>query len=334
MTRITLTLDKARELAMRCLQANGCNAANAEAIADSMVRAEADICESHGLFRVPGYLAALKSGKVNGNADPKIEPSAPGIIRMDGDGGFTPLALLRGERPLVDLAKKTGIAALAIVDTYHVSALWQEVESIAEHGLIALAVHASKAAVAPFGGSKPFFGTDPMAFAWPRRDGPPMAFDQATSVRAKGEVLVAARDGEEMEPGVGIGPDGSPTTDPHEILNGALLTFGGYKGASIGLMIELLSSSLIGEWAAYEQKERDNNDGGPPRGGELVVAFDPGRFGNAEGWLDHSEALFEELLSQDGTRLPGDRRLANRKKTRTEGITIPQSLYDQILELT
>ncbi|MBT5873115.1 MAG: hypothetical protein HOH43_06820 [Candidatus Latescibacteria bacterium] len=66
----------------------------------------------------------------------------------------------------------------------------------------------------------------------------------------------------------------------------------------------------------------------------LVVAFDPGRFGNAEGWLDHSEALFEELLSQDGTRLPGDRRLANRKKTRTEGITIPQSLYDQILELT
>jgi len=329
-----MTLDEARVLATECLLANGCDAANAEAIADSMIRAEADVCESHGLFRVPGYLAALESGKVNGKSDPKIETSAPGILRMDGDGGFTPLALLRGEKPLAELAKKTGIAALAIVNTYHVSALWQEVESLAEHGLAALAVHASKAAVAPFGGRKPFFGTDPMAFAWPRRDGPPMAFDQASSVRAKGEVLVAARDGDEMEPGVGIGLDGAHTTDPNEILKGALLTFGGYKGASIGLMIELLSSSLIGEWAAYEQKERDNNDGGPTRGGELIVAFDPDRFGEPGGWLEHSEALFEELLSQEGTRLPGDRRLANREKTLMDGISIPQSLYDRIVELS
>lgn len=334
MTRVTMTLDEAHVLATECLLANGCDAANSEAIADSMIRAEADVCESHGLFRVPGYLAALESGKVNGKSDPKIETSAPGILRMDGDGGFTPLALLRGEKPLAELAKKTGIAALAIVNTYHVSALWQEVESLAEHGLAALAVHASKAAVAPFGGRKPFFGTDPMAFAWPRRDGPPMAFDQASSVRAKGEVLVAARDGDEMEPGVGIGPDGAHTTDPNQILKGALLTFGGYKGASIGLMIELLSSSLIGEWAGYEQKEWDNNDGGPTRGGELIVAFDPDRFGEPGGWLEHSEALFEELLSQEGTRLPGDRRLANREKTLTDGISIPQSLYDRIVELS
>ena len=297
MTRVSLTLDKARDLATRCLLKNGCDIANANAIADSMVRAEADVCESHGLFRVPGYLAALQSGKVNGEADPKIETLAPGILRMVGDGGFTPLALKRGEKPLASLAKNAGIAALAIVDTYHVSALWQEVESLAEHGLAALAIHASKAAVAPAGGGKPFFGTDPMAFAWPRHDGPPMAFDQATSVRAKGEVLIAARDGEEMEPGVGIGPDGNPTTDPNEILKGALVTFGGYKGASIGLMIELLSSSLIGEWAAYEQKEHDNNDGGPTRGGELIVAFDPARFGNGKA------SAFEVFAA--GADLPG-----------------------------
>ncbi len=334
MTRVALTLEEGRELGYRCLFVNGCNEANAAAIANSMIRAEADISESHGLFRVPGYLAALKSGKVNGKADPKIAPLTPGVLRMDGDGGFAPLALERGEEPLVKMAKEQGIAALAIVDTYHVSALWLEVESLAEHGLAALAVHTSKAAVAPAGGNKPFFGTDPMAFAWPRRDGPPMAFDQATSVRAKGEVLIAARDGEEMAPGVGIGADGRPTTDPNKILGGALLTFGGYKGASIGLLIELLSSSLIGEWSAVEQKDRDNNDGGPTRGGELLIAFDPAKFGNGDGWLDHSEALFERLLSQDGTRLPGDRRLANRKKTRTDGITIPQSLHDKIIELT
>ncbi len=334
MTKVALALDDARELATRCLVANGCDKANAGAIADSMVRAEADICESHGLFRVPGYVAALSSGKVNGKADPKIGPVAPGVLRMDGDGGFSPLALERGEEPLAAAAKEQGIAALAITDTYHVSALWQEVEALAKHNLAALAVHTSKAVVAPAGGNKPFFGTDPMAFAWPRRDGPPMAFDQATSVRAKGEVLIAARDGHEMALGIGIGPDGNPTTDPNLILKGALLPFGGYKGAAIGLMIELLSASLIGEWCAFEQSEGDNNDGGPTRGGELLVAFDPTKFGNGEDWLDHSEALFERLLSQDGTRLPGDRRLANRKRTPTEEISIPKSLYDNIVELT
>ena len=113
-----------------------------------------------------------------------------------------------------------------------------------------------------------------------------------------------------------------------------LLPFGGHKGASLALMIELLVGPLIGERCSFEAAEADPKDGGPPRGGELLLAIDPACFGDTEGWRDHTERLFESLLSQDGTRLPGGRRHANRSHTQENGIAIPQALYEKILSLS
>ncbi|MGI9385537.1 MAG: Ldh family oxidoreductase [Methyloligellaceae bacterium] len=334
MPDVELALADARELARACLAVNGCDDANAEAVADTITRADRDQCTSHGLFRVPGYVASLRSGKVNGSAEPKIETLAPGVLRVHGQGGFAPLALQRARDPLAEAAATQGIAALALVDFYHFAALWAEVEPLAERGLCAFAFHASKAAVAPAGGTAPVFGTDPMAFGWPRRKGPPMVFDQASSALAKGEVMIAARDGHELPPGIGIDAQGRATTDPAAVLKGALLPFGGYKGAAIALMVELLSGALIGEWCGFEAGEKDNNDGGPGRAGELMLALDPSRFGAADDWMDRAERLFERLLAQPGVRLPGDRRHASRAATDAHGIEIPRSLYDEIVALT
>jgi delta1-piperideine-2-carboxylate reductase len=113
-----------------------------------------------------------------------------------------------------------------------------------------------------------------------------------------------------------------------------MLPFGGHKGASLALMIELLVGPLIGERCSFEASEADPKDGGPPRGGELLLAIDPARFGDAEGWHDHTERLFERLLSQEGTRLPGGRRHANRSHSQENGIAIPQALYEKILSLS
>src|SRR5690606_13009975 len=109
--------------------------------------------------------------------------------------------------------------------------------------------------VAPAGGKRPFFGTNPMSFSWPRRNRPPMVFDQASSMMARGEIQIAARDGHEVPPGAGIDAEGRATTDPRAILEGAQLAFGGYKGASIALMIDLLAGPLIGEVTSIETGE-------------------------------------------------------------------------------
>jgi delta1-piperideine-2-carboxylate reductase len=161
-----------------------------------------------------------------------------------------------------------------------------------------------------------------------------MVFDQATAAMARGEVMIAARDGHELPPGVGLGPDGQPSQDPEQVLKGVLLPFGGYKGSTIAMMVELLSAGLIGEGFSFEAARYDTKDGGPPRGGEFMLALDPGRFGDADGWQAHAEGFFDGLTALDGVRLPGDRRYANRARSPEDGVEIPESLHEKILELT
>lgn len=333
MSTIRLSLDEARTLAETCLSRNGLDAENSRAVADRMIQAEGDRCHSHGLFRLPWYVGGVKSGRVNGKARPSTERIAPGVIRVDGDNGYAPLGQKIAHEPLASAARENGIAALSLVNMYHIAAMWPEVEALADEGLCALAMTASYPYVAPAGGIRALFGTNPIGFAWPRPDAPPLVFDQASSAMARGEIQIAARDGHEVPETAGIGPNGEATTDPNVVLAGAQLGFGGYKGASLAMMVELLAGPLLGEFLSVEAMEDDAGRGGPPKGGELMIAIDPARFGDPQGFLQHGEKLFREILAQDGTRLPGARRFENRARTPVEGITIPKSLHDEIVGL-
>jgi delta1-piperideine-2-carboxylate reductase len=332
MDKIRMTLGDCRELAIEVLTRHGCDEPNASAIAATITGAERDRCHSHGLFRLPGYVTSLKNGKVNGRAAPRVERLAPSVVRVHGDRGFTPLALEVGRAPLAEAARETGMAALAITRTHHFAALWPETQALAEMGFVAFAFTSSPPYLAASGGKSKFFGTNPMSFAWPRRDKPPMAFDQASAAMARGEIQIALRDGRQVADGVGIDAEGNPTNDPQAILDGAQLPFGGYKGGSIALMIDLLAGPLIGEVCSFEAGEQDNGDGGAATGGELVLALDPARFGGEDA-VDHGERLFARMLAQEGVRLPGDRRLIARAETPEAGIEVPQALHEKIEEL-
>ncbi|UWQ75815.1 Ldh family oxidoreductase [Leisingera sp. M658] len=321
-------------ISQACLLRNGCDAENAQAIAGNIAKAELDGCHSHGMFRLPGYVAALKSGKANGTARPEITagPLGSAVIQVNGCGGFAPLALQQTQAALIEHAQSIGVAVMALTNVHHFSALWADVEPLARQGCVALACTAYLPAVAPAGSQEPFFGTNPMAFAWPRKDKPPLVIDQSSAAMARGEVMIAARDGKPLPPGVGLDQDGNATTDAAEVLKGVMLPFGGHKGSSIALMIELLAAGLIGEAFSVEAKRRDNGDGGPPRGGMFFLAMDPSRFGDA-AWGSHSDSFLEELAGVDGARLPGDRRYQARAKNRNQGVCVPQSLLEKITQL-
>ena len=124
--------------------------------------------------------------------------------------------------------------------------------------------------------------------------------------------------------------DGNPTNDPNEVLKGALLTFGGYKGSAIAMMVELLAGAMIGESFSFEAAERDNNDGGPPQGGEFLLAVNPSLVRGNDEWQAHSEKFFDKLYEQDGTRLPGDRRIKNRAQSDKDGVNVSQKILDKI----
>jgi delta1-piperideine-2-carboxylate reductase len=311
MSTVALTLDEIGELAARAFSHNGCDSPNTTALVRTVVGAERDGSMSHGLFRVPGYIASLRSGKVNGRADPRVTRETPAIVSVHGDNGYAPLAIERGVPTLIEAARHLGVAVMAITRTYHFAALWPETEAIAAQRLIGLACVCYTPFVAPYGGNRPIFGTNPISFAWPRPGKSPMVVDMATAAKAMGEVQVAARDGHSVPSGTGLDPNGQPTTDPNEILKGMLLPFGGYKGSALALMVELLAAGAVGERFSFEAGEADNKDGGPPRGGEFMLAISPELLAGPN-WSEHCEQFFHRFETIQGARLPGSRRHTNR----------------------
>ena len=306
-----MSLDEIGALARDALSHNGCDEENTDALVRTVVGAERDGSLSHGLFRIPGYVASLRSGKVNGKARPTVAHVTAAVVRVHGDNGYAPLSIERGVPVLAAATKKVGVAVMALTRTYHFAALWPETEAVASQALICIACVCYMPFMAPAGGKQAIFGTNPISFAWPRPGKSAVVFDMATAAMAHGEIQIAAREGHEVPLGTGLTSAGELTTDPEEILKGVLLPFGGYKGSAIALMVELLAAGAIGECFSYEAAEVDNKDGGPPRGGEFMLAIDPSVIAGPN-WAEHSERFFHRFDGITGARLPGTRRHKNR----------------------
>ena len=312
MNTISLSLDEIYQLANKTLLANGCDEENANILSDTIMRAERDGSLSHGLFRLPAYVAALKSKKVNGKARPEVKKISSSVIKVLGNHAFAPMVLKVGLPELIKLAKESGVAVLAITNSHHMAAMWPETETVAEAGLVAFACTSYKPAVAPAGAIKPLFGTNPISFAWPRPGKTPVVFDMATASMAMGEVQVAKREGHKVPLGTGLTKDGKETTDPGEIADGGvLLPFGGYKGSGLAMMVELLAGALVGDNFSFETAAKDNNDGGPPSGGEFILAISPEKIAESD-WKKRADSFFKKMSSMEGVRLPGERRHKNR----------------------
>ena len=318
---------------------HGTSAEVASVLAHNCASAERDGAHSHGVFRIPGYLSTLASGWVDGRAVPHVEDVAPGYLAVDACNGFAQPAYRAAYPALVAKARTNGVALLAIRNSHHFAALWPDVEPLANDGLVALALVNSMACVVPSGGTTALFGTNPIAFAWPRIDAagaprPPFVFDFATSVVARGEIELHRRAGKPVPEDWGYDAAGNPTTDAAAVLDGAMRTFGGHKGSALAAMVELLAGPLIGDMTSAESIAADAGRGGSPIGGELILALDPERFLGAdlEDRFAAAEAMFHTIEAQ-GARLPSSRRYAARARSLVEGVTIPGQLYADILKI-
>jgi (2R)-3-sulfolactate dehydrogenase (NADP+) len=126
--------------------------------------------------------------------------------------------------------------------------------------------------------------------------------------------------------------DGAPTTDPKAALAGSMLPAGGYKGAGIALMVEVLAAALIGATFSFDASSFADTEGGPPRTGQLFIAIDPAAF-LGDQFAARLELLLAAMCAQPGVRLPGSRRIAARESAAASGVTLPKSLHDTIRRL-
>ncbi len=318
------------------LEANGCAPWVARVIALNCASAQRDGAHSHGVFRMKGYVSTLNAGGwVDGRAEPLLEDVAPGFLRVDGMNGFTICALDRARDAALAKAKANGCAVLAIRNSHHLGALSLDVEPFADEGLIALSFINSMASVVPHGGTKPALGTNPIAFATPRRDARPLVFDMATSVMAHGDVQLAAREGRILDAPVGVDRDGKPTNDPKAVLDGgALMAFGGHKGAALAVMVEVLCGALVGGKFSREVDLKQHPGAHTPHTGQSFILIDPqaGR-GALPPFADRVEDLIGYLTDAGQSRLPGDRRHTARDESMTQGVPVAAEMVAMLEEM-
>ncbi|AZC16928.1 Ldh family oxidoreductase [Pseudomonas sp. CMR5c] len=331
---INLSLDQAYRLSSDVLTSNGFSEAHAQAIARTVTSGQADECHSHGLYRLLVCVKSMREGQVDPQALPTLSDRSAGIVAVDAHRGYSLLSFETALPVLVRKTRQIGVAAMVINNCYHFSALWPEIEALTAQGLAALALTPSHSWVAPAGGSKPVFGTNPIAFGWPRPGRDPFVFDFATSAIARGDIELHRRANSPLPEGCAIDSDGQPTTDALAALSGAMLTFGGHKGSALAAMVELLAGALINDMTSMESMAFDAGVGATPLHGELILAFDPQLFSNGkpEEGAQRAQALFDGIVQQ-GARLPSQRRYEARKRSKDAGVFLPKALYEDILKL-
>ncbi|MEH3144701.1 MAG: Ldh family oxidoreductase [Methylobacterium frigidaeris] len=323
-----LSLAEALALATDALIRCGTTPDNAAAVARALVGAEADGLPTHGLGRVPSYGAQVRVGKIDGHARPAVSRPRPAVVAVDAAHGFAYPALEAACAALPEVARGEGIAAAAIRRSHHCGAAGLVVEALAAQGLVALLFANAPAAMAPWGGTVPLFGTNPIAFACPLPDRDPIVVDLALSKVARGHIVAAQKRREPIPEGWALDAAGRPTTDPDAALAGTMVPLGDAKGTALALMVELLAAGLTGGRFAAEASSFLDATGGPPSVGQLILALDPGAF--PDGALARFGFLAKAIEAQDGARLPGSRRLAARGRARAEGLSVGEALLAEI----
>jgi (2R)-3-sulfolactate dehydrogenase (NADP+) len=323
----SFTLDEIEALTYDALTRAGAADHQARPVARSIRRAEADDMRPVGLGFLPIYLGHLRSGRVDGEAQPEMSLPRAAVVTVDARHGFAHPAFEAGLEALVDAALRCGMATLAITRSYSIGVLGHPAEDIAARGLVALAASNAPPNMTAWGGKRKIFGTNPIAFAVPRDGAPPLLVDQASTMVTRVALVAAATAERPIPESWAFDAEGRPTTDAKVALQGSMAPAGGVKGANIALLVELLAAGLAGANLSMDVQPYGIAEGPPPEVGQMLLAFDPAAF--APGFTARIERLIG-AIGDSGARLPGDRRLVARAKIEREGCTIDDALLAQI----
>jgi (2R)-3-sulfolactate dehydrogenase (NADP+) len=329
----TFTQDDLGAIAARALERAGANAAMAAATARALVYADARGLASHGVSRVPQYAKHLANGRADGAAQPQVVRARGGAVLVDARCGLAFPACALAIDESISRARDCGVAFAGVANSHHFGIAAYHLEPVAAAGMFGLAFGNSPAAMPAAGGTRPLFGTNPIAAIIPRRDGIPLVVDVSLSEVARGKLMIAAKEGRSIPLGWALDRDGRPTTDPQAGLEGSMLAMGGTKGAMLAMVVELMVTTLTGAAFGFEASSFFVAEGNRPRLGQAFLAIDPEALAGRDVFFARVETLIAAMLMDAGVRLPGARRAALAAKAARDGIEIPQSLADELRHL-
>ena len=338
--------------AARLLAAAGCSAAEAERVAGRLVMANLTGHDSHGVARIPRYVALVGEGLVVPDQDVRVVTDGGAFVLLDGAAGFGQTV---GEQAVAlgcARARDAGVAVVGLANAGHLGRIGDWAELAAAEGLVS--IHfvnvRGRSIVAPFGTADRRMSTSPFCTGVPLTGAPPLVLDFATSMVAEGKAMVAAAGGPPLPEGALISADGLPTTDPWALYGpsvaspnpdptmgpGALAVFGAHKGSGLNFMIELLAGALTGSGVNRTLKDAETK---PFANGMLSIYIDPERFAGRAAFeqqaLDYAAYVrsARPAPGHSAVLLPGDKERVLRAERERSGIPLAAGTWRGLVEL-
>ena len=320
-----------------CMAAVGLTGADAAKVAELMVEADLTGADAHGVFRLPQYVRRIKGGAVNPKPNIAVQQTAAATAMVDGDNGMGHLVMARAAATAVELAKQAGVAWVGAKRSNHAGAAGVYAAMPLAHDMVGIyAVVANANHMPVWGSSENLLGTNPVAFAIPAGEEPPVVLDIATTVVSYGTVKANKLQGRAMPEGWMIDKQGRPLTDSANSAEGLLLPIGGHKGSGLALVLGLLAGTLNGAAFGRDVVDFNADDSTACDTGHFIVALDVNRFmpmGLFKAAVDrHLRDLKSSprLPGVDAIRLPGEQRLKRRTERARDGVPVYPEVVAQL----
>lgn len=329
MESITVLLPPLQAWVATIFRRAGLTEAHADPAAKRLLLADITGVRTHGVARLPSYWRQLTRGGLN--PTPNIEHAWRGtVLVIDADLGLGQVVGPRAFALALDaLEPVRPFVPFLIRNAGHLGALGSHLFDVAESGRVGFLSQVTQPVMAPEGATRPAIGNNPIGFAAPRSDGPPMVIDFAMSNVARGKIHVALRDGLSIPEGWAIDPDGSPTTDPTAALAGSILPAAGHKGLALAMIVEVLAGVLTGARPLL-------SEGGAPGGvGAFGFVLDPAAIIGKDAFDQSMREWTSHYLAAVGNsgRIPGERAAQLRAQAEREGVAIERNLFELLVEL-
>ncbi|WP_018665413.1 Ldh family oxidoreductase [Heyndrickxia acidiproducens] len=320
------------------LKAVGMGEGDASIVSDSLIKANLDGVDSHGISRLPIYVKRFCDHRINIHPHLKTEEKTPSVLLVDGDNGLGHIVCYHAIKKAVKMAKASGITAIAIKNSNHFGTVSYFCELACDHHLACIGFTNSPPGIAPWGGKEAFFGTNPVAFGFPTGNDQPVIIDLSTSITARGKIIAAAKQGSKIPDGWAMDEDGNPTNDPNAALKGAVLPMGGAKGAALALAVEILSGVLTGAaFGPHVKSIYDEHESGYANVGHFFILMDIEKFMSLKQFLTMMQRLLEEMkavpksTASQEIRYPGERKFKERKHRLAAGIPLPANVEEELI---
>lgn len=336
-TMRTVNAEELTALGIRAFKNAGMSEADALTCTKALVQANLEGADSHGISRLPVYIKCLKNGRINPTPDIRVNRSGA-VVTVDGDNGLGMVTSMRALKAAIPVAKELGLAGVAVKQSNHFGAASYYCRQMCEQDLATIAFTNSPKGIPPWGGRQAYFGTNPIAFGFPYRD-EPIIVDLSSSVTARGNIILAAKNGEPIPEGWAIDEDGRATTSAEAALKGAVLPMAGPKGYAIALAVEMMAGVLTGAafgshvgWI-YDDKQE------PADVGHFFILLDIRKFMELEHYENRVKQMRAEIVDiplANGFQeilLPGERKRRNAEVRSRGGIPLSEEVWEELKRL-